>query len=471
MNRPPERFRNWLLHGGLYTGAGVGLRGINLLLMPVATSLLSPAEYGTYDLVLVVVNWIFILVTLEASAGFTTIYCTAEEPRRPRIAGAVAGFALFGSILAALLLLPWSKPLAAVLLGDPGAATALALALAALPLYALSTVAQLQLRNAIRPLPAIRSQIVSALTSTLLGLFLAWWGLGVHGMLIGAIFGWTLGTATAWRACRDLWVPAIDRVELMAVLRFSAPLTIASIGLSVSQYAERFVIAHRLDHDLVGTYGVAARIAGLVGLALIGVQASLAPLVFTQSRDPAVRSRLAGMLVVTLAGSLVLLCWLSAWAEPLVHWLAAPTYAKAIELIPILAAAQLATQLIPFAPGPWLARQPWRLVGVSLAAGVASPLLALQLIPRMGVVGAAWANLAVAGSMIVVLLLISQRSFPVPHHWSRLVLLLALALAAMLAIAHADGLVLRTLLAAGVTVVIAGLGWAQLRDLMLRGVR
>lgn len=464
----PDGIRYWLLHGGMYTIAGVALRGVNLALLPLMTSLLSPADYGTYDLILVVVNWACILITLEASAGFTTVYCTADVERRPRIAGTVMVGAFIGSMAAVLILVPFSGLLAESLLGGSNSRLIVALSIVAMPLYAISGLAQLLLRNALRPGRAIASQAGSALVASSLGLVLAWAGYGVLGMLVGAIAGWATGLFLAWLGARDLCRLGIDRGELVGMLKFCAPLTLSSIGMSVGQYAERFVVADQLDRDAVGAYGVGARLAGLVGLALIGVQSSVAPLIFSQSRDPAVHRRIAILLELVLSASMVLVCWLTALSDILVGFLATSAYSQAASLVPILALAQLATQLVPFAPGPWLARQSWRLVGVSLTAGVVLPIAAWWLVGRTGLVGAAWANLGVAVSTLAALLFMSQRSFPVPHCWNRLALVVALGCGASTVIMSQSDLAPRLLVATCATVLIMLAGLANLRRFMQR---
>src|SRR5512141_77425 len=88
-------------HSALYGAADVFTNVVNFLLVPLYTSYLTPADYGTLALLLLFGTVAKIVFRLGLDAGFFRIYYELEtEEEQRRLAGTVAVFsALVGTTL------------------------------------------------------------------------------------------------------------------------------------------------------------------------------------------------------------------------------------------------------------------------------------------------------------------------------------------------------------------------------------
>ena len=64
----------------IYTLPSIVSKGMTLLLIPLYTRVLSPADYGSLDLLLVFMSIINLTVALEVSQGVARYYSMASEP-------------------------------------------------------------------------------------------------------------------------------------------------------------------------------------------------------------------------------------------------------------------------------------------------------------------------------------------------------------------------------------------------------
>ena len=81
--------------------------------------------------------------------------------------------------------------------------------------------------------------------------------------------------------------------QLRAMLRFSAPLVPAGLAVFISLYINRFALNHFGSLEDVGHFGIGSRIAGLVALLILGIQAALTPLVYQHYREPQTPGQIA----------------------------------------------------------------------------------------------------------------------------------------------------------------------------------
>jgi O-antigen/teichoic acid export membrane protein len=82
--------------------------------------------------------------------------------------------------------------------------------------------------------------------------------------------------------------------------------------------------------------------------------------------------------------------------------------------------ATLFANMYMFAPGLAVAERTHTMAKLTGIAGVANLLLAVALVPVLGIVGAALGTAITSIAWFVALMRASQRYYPVPHRWKRL---------------------------------------------------
>lgn len=457
--------RDVLRDGSIYAASAILSRGLAFLVVPLYSRLLAPADYAALDLVVTAGVLVNLLVPLEVGQGMAREWADApDDAARRRLAGTALAFTAAAYLLFLALTLPFAEGIAERWIGSPGYGGALAIGGVQMACNGLFLQLLGQFRWARRPLGyGVVSVLQAALTL----------GLGVLGSQLGGLAGVLAGQAVAaavaavvaYVAQRREMAPAWSGEALRRMLAFSLPLVPSGAASFVAFYGNRGLLSALAGLDQVGVYAVAARIAALTTLLIVGVQGALTPLVYARHREPGVPDQLARLFSGFVAVALALCLAVSLFAGELVN-IAAASYAPAAALLPWLAPAALLAQMYIFAPGLGIARRTrTQLALTALAAGI-SMLLNVLLIPRYGALGAAAANLGASALFFVSWWWAGQRHYPLPLAFAPLLAALAAYGAALvLALsALADAWPVRAALLLAFCACVWGLG-------LLRGSR
>lgn len=402
--------------GVVYATGSILARGIALLMLPLYTRVLAPADYGALDLIITCGVLINLVVPLETAQALARFWNERElgEPRR-RLAGTAWSFALAGYALFALVTLPLAGPIAQALLGDLRFADALRAGLAFIALNGLFLLLQNQFRWELRPRAyAAVGVLYALLTPAFVALFAWGLGAGLQGVLWAQFVAAGLSTGLSLWWLRGTLSLGLHRADLAEMLRFSLPLVPAGVAVFASFYINRLMLNALATLDDVGQFGIASRLAGMVTLVLVGIQGALTPLVYAHHHEPETPVRLARLFEGFVAVALVACAAIGLFGRELVAAFATADYARAAPLLVWLAPAALLAQMYIFAPGIAIAKKTGWQLAITLASAVLGAALNWMLIPIAGPSGAAWATLAAAALFFGAWLVASQRLYPLP---------------------------------------------------------
>jgi O-antigen/teichoic acid export membrane protein len=450
----------------VYMVPAVVSRGLAIILVPLYTRALSPADFGSLDLLVVFATLVKLTVALEVSQAVARFY--AAEPgagRRVAYASTSWWFTVLTYSLFALAALWQAESLADLVMGRGGMASAFRIGVLYIWASGLFFLIQNQLRWELRSVPyAVTSGIMTIVTAA--GALVAIYalGLGLEGLLWGMAAGAAAGAAYGLSRLQGSYRWRFDVAALREMLAFSLPLVPASIAVFVNTFADRLMVNHLLSVDAVGVYGIGFRIASVVGLVMVGFQAALTPLVYTYYRERDTPAILARIFRVFVAFALLLSLGLVLFAHEILAFMAPPAYASGASVIALLVPSVLLAQMSIFTPGIVIARKTHLILAITVAAAAANIMLNWLLIPVLDIDGAALATLLANAGAFAAYLVWSQRLYPVPHRLLALGAAVAgvAALAALRQALLAEGamrLVLDAgaLVAAAVAVVVLGL--------------
>ncbi len=404
--------------GAVYAAGTIVSRGLALLLMPLVTRLLAPADYGVFDLVVTAGVLVNLVVPLETPQALARFWNEREAgAAQKRLAGTAWTFAVLGYggfVALAWAAAPWLAPrvfgaahveawqAGAVFIGANGVMLLL----------------QSQFRWERRALAYAVVSIAYGAGVLLLLALLAWRGTADAADVLWAHAAASLFVAAGARLrLRGSLAWGLDAGELRAMLRYALPLVPAGVAVFAATYLHRWVLGALGTLDDVGLFGVAARLGGAVTLVLIGVQTAITPLVYAHHRDAATPATLARLAEGFWCLALLACGAMALFARELLGLLAGPQYAAAAPLIAWLAVAALLGQMYIFAPGiPIAQRTGWQLA-ITVAAAAAAVLLGLLLVPLAGARGAAMASVASAALFLSAWIAAGQRLYPLPLRW------------------------------------------------------
>ncbi len=205
--------------------------------------------------------------------------------------------------------------------------------------------------------------------------------------------------------------------------RFGLPLVPTALFLWTTNFSDRLFLVKLADTGEVGLYSVARAHRLGDGPPAHGLQTRLARVCVLdrgRARGASGRTRTSSRTSCSLTTWVATgLALLSPW---IVDWLAAPAFSSSSRVVGPLAFAAVAFGgYIVVAIGVGRARRTqfnWVVTGAAAAVNVA---LNLILIPPYGMMGAAVATIAAYVTMFVGMSWWSQRIYPVPYQWRRVV--------------------------------------------------
>lgn len=403
----------------VYGLAGLVSRGLSLLLLPIYTRVLTPKEYGAFDIILVIGTLAALIIPLEVAQALARFLGDIKEKdERRRMASTALWFTAATYALALVIAVLFARPLTLWLLGDDALTTAFQVGASYIASNGIFYLLQNQLRFELRSKDyALLSCTYAVLTLALGLLFGFGLHLGLSGILGAQLAAATLSVTLGLYLLRNSYALSFDIDRLRSMLIFSLPLVPSGLATFFTLYANRLLLNSMASLEDVGLFGVAARIAAIVGLLIIGLQSALTPLIYAHHSAPQTPASLARIfeIFVALAGFLCLS--LGLFAPELLMIVAEPRYAGAAPLVMALAPAALLSQMYIFFPGIGITKKTHQQLYIFIASAVISLLANWLLIQAMGLAGAAVATLIGSLVFFVLWVVASQRLYPLPVRW------------------------------------------------------
>ena len=409
-------------HSLVYGLGGLVSRILAVLLLPLYTHYLSPADYGRIETLVAAVAVLTIVLRLGISSAFFRFWFDARDDAGRRTVLRTSFWFTMSAATAGLLAgVALAGPISTLLFGDAGDAdlvrAAFLLLWAQMNYEQLTAVFRVEERSTAFVLASVTNVLVTVAATVLLVVVLEQGPLGV---LVGNLSGTLLVYAALLGYRREQLGLELDRGLLRAMNRFGLPLVPTALFLWTTSFSDRFFLVKLADATEVGLYSVGVRIASAMVLLLTAFRLAWPAFAYSIEDDDEARRTYAFVLtyLTVLASWTALgLGLLSPW---LVELLAADAFAPASRVVAPLAFAAVAFgAYIVIAIGLGRARRTqfnWAVTGV--AAGV-NAALNLLLIPPYGMTGAAAATVAAYVTMAGGMAWWSQRVYPVPYQWRR----------------------------------------------------
>jgi O-antigen/teichoic acid export membrane protein len=448
----------------IYGVGDVATSIISLLLLPIFIRYLSPEEYGVITMLLSIEAVTKVAFRWGVDTAFMRLYYDcANERARQRLASTVFLFlaAANGSILMVALLL--SNWLSAHLLGSAHQSALIGLTLTNTFVAGFFFIPFQVLRINGRAREFISLNIARSMGTVAARLLLVVWaGLGVLGIVLADVLVTTILAAAMIRHFVPLIRPVFSKPVLREILGFGLPRVPHSVAHQIIGFADRYFLKFYQGLSDVGVYSIGATFGLALKLFLSAFEAAWTPLFLGVMHETGARRIYATLSTYVVAALVLLVTGLCALAPDVVHLMTTPRYYAAAGVTPWIALGVTCQGFyLVGSIGLIIAkRTKFYPVATGLAA-VVSLAANLFLIPRFGILGAAWANLLAYATLAVVTSTFSWRVYPIPYEWGRL---LRIALAGALSyVVAARGVPaslppLVGLLARGFATVVAYLG-------------
>ena len=372
---------------------GLGTFGSKLLtffMVRFYTGVLTPADYGTADLIMQTANLLLPLVSLGITNGVFRFALDRQEHRK-----SIFSIGLYTILLGSLVLLA-AVPLLARSNSFHEYAELICVYTLSSCLHSLC--AQYVRAEGKTGLFALQGIFNTALVIWFNILFLLVFHMGVTGYVLsvaaadGACTLYLVFREGLWRLC----VPKPDKGLLRAMLRYSIPLIPTTIFWWITSVSDRYMVAYFLGTQANGLYAVACKIPTILTLlSTIFLEAWQFSAIEEATGDRQVHIRFysqvwsAFLSVMVLAGSVLIVL-----SRLEIRLLSAQSYYEAWRYVPVLGMAMVFSAFASFMGSVYVVTEKSQLsLWTALWGAIANIVLNWFWIPRLGIQGAALATL------------------------------------------------------------------------------
>lgn len=395
--------------------------GTGLLLLPLYTRYLSPADYGLIALLEIVALLLATVFSLGMTAMVPFYFVDEPDPacRRRRVGSLLIGVTAVNIVLTALVVAVGPQLVGLLLPSVPFTPFVPILALTALlEPYWIVTGAILQIQERAGRYSALSSARVvlsMALRVTAVVVFEG----GVIGFILANLATAAVTMAAVLPLLRSEATLAFDLRDLTRALRVGGP-TVPNNLLSYGFRAiDRVVMDRFVTREQIGIYYLALRLADVLRLAADVFISAWRPVFFKEAGDP----RFAAVVVpdvIRLVSVVFVAVFLvvSLFAREAVVWLLAPGFEGAAAFVPVLLAAMAIKGLYAF---PylviWYRKRTAYVPVLTLIALLVSVGANLLLTPHFGTWGIATALVLSWSVLFGLVLAVALRWYPLVYPW------------------------------------------------------
>jgi len=406
--------------GAAYTAASILSKVIAVALLPLYTRYLTPEDYGAAEILFAGVVAASIVVRFGLIEAILRFYYQDDEDSSEVVKSTFAGL-FWLSTLGALLALPFAGPLSEALL-DESAPELVRIAIGGLWVLTMWEFMLTLFRLDERARAFFVTTILNVVAAIALTVALVV-GLdeGARGLLLGS---YATGAAFVLVLVALQWRRLSLRPEvplLRRLFRFGLPTMPAEVSLYLLNFVDRLIIVRTLGLAEAGLYSLAVKFAQAVNVLVRGFQLAWPPLAYSIRDDEEARRTYATIVTLFVAGTAFVVTGMWLFSRWIVRVLAAPKFFESYEAIGLISTAVTlyALYMVLVVILGRTGRTEFNFPA-AIGALVANVALNLLLVPSLGIVGA---GLALVASYMVVLgmmYVFTQRLFPVPYEWGRL---------------------------------------------------
>jgi O-antigen/teichoic acid export membrane protein len=407
----------------VYGVGDVAVQLASFLLLPLYTIILSPTENGAIALLLIVEQVMRVVNRWGIDASFMRFYYDcADDGARRELASTIFFFLLAASGSLALAAVAAAPMLGQLLFGGGDFTTPLRLVFVTTLFGSVSFLPFHVLRIEGRARAYVALTFANNLATLLVKLlFVVVLRMGVLGVALADLVvavGLALALAPRYAA---LIRPVFSTRQIRACLAFGLPRVPHSFAHQVIATVDRFVLSRVAPLAPLGVYNIGVSLGLGLKLFLSAFETAWAPFYFREMKSAdaprtfrTISTYVFGVLVLLVAG-------LAAVGRDLVRLMTAPTYHGAAAVVPWigLAVGLQGIYLLTSIGLNITKRTAYYPVatGAATAAAIGASLL---LIPRYGILGAAWSNVAAYGVLAAAGMALSQRFYPIHYEWDRI---------------------------------------------------
>jgi O-antigen/teichoic acid export membrane protein len=426
-----HELRQLVKHAGIYGIGSVLGKAVGFLMIPFYTHYLTTADYGTLELLDLSLALAALVLTMWMNASVIRHYYDYDkvEDRRQTISTVLIAAFVMGIAIATGGIY-FSRGLSTLILKTPELHSYISLISMCFCLSCVNAVCTSYLRAGQRSSLVVAADLASLVMTLSLNIyFIAIRQIGLVGVLYSSLISNVIITfvLTAF-TLREVKV-SFSYQKLHQIVLFGAPLVLTSIAAFTVNFSDRFFLRHFSTISVIGIYALGYKFGFMLSFLVV------------QPFDMIWQARMYDIAKRENSGevfaqifeyySLVLVSvafGLSVVIHEVIRVMSAADFHSAYKVVPVVALAYVFQGMNRyFLTGSYVAKRTLHLGGIGIASAASNIALNFLLIPRYGMMGAAWATACSFFVMATLAYLVSQNAYRIPYVFSRTILVLMLA--------------------------------------------
>jgi O-antigen/teichoic acid export membrane protein len=445
-------------------------RAASLIMLPVYTRLLTPADYGVLQLLDMTSDVAAILVSAGCTAGVMRFYFKAQvEGERRSVLGSAITMQIALNLIGTMLIVIFAAPIWKHVLHGAQSKQLVYLAAANFTLGSLSIVPLIYMQIQKRAL-LFSTVSVARLVLQLAGniLFLVVLRQGPRGILLSSlIVNIAIGALTAGWMIRRIGL-VVSRKALVDLRRFGLPYQLATVGTFIVSFGDRIFLDKYGGLVSVGLYGLAYQFGFMLD------QVGIAPFVrawtprrFEYAHEAKPLRDAKNVQGFRYFNVLAFTCavGIAVFVHPVLRILAHHEYWSAADIVPIILGAYIIQAWVAVVELGIDISEKTKYTNYGVWASVAAVLILYALlIPTFGGYGAAWATLLAFLVRLAFHWHFSQRLWPIAYGWAPTLRIAAYGVVISVASIYLrpSGIVAEMALGAGLLALFVVLVWTSI---------
>lgn len=425
----------------IYGLSGYISKFISIFLLPLYTAVLTPADYGILDLLGTITTVSAFLVISGTDAAFGYYYFRREfaSEKKEMVSSVLFIRLIFSAVLFTILY--FAAPYLTNLIFHKDYTILIRVTALTIVFSSVFLLLQELLRFEFRPWLYTTFSTLSVLIQILLAIyFVLILKQGVYGALMAALIGnFVLFAATIIYIIKRYGL-FFSKKWFKDILKYGFPLIGTSIAVWIFTSTDRYFLNHYTNLSEVGIYAVGMKLGALLGMVSGTFMIAWGPYAADIQYEPNARQIYAKVFEIFSIINIIAVFMISMFSIDILKVFTQPAYYSAKAVVPFLCmSTALWSGYFLAASGIALAKKLVHTIWITISSAVLNIILNFIFTPTLGVIGAALSLMITYFYNFVVILAISQKYYPIPYRYSRIIYIL-IPTAVIIAIAYYFGL-------------------------------
>jgi O-antigen/teichoic acid export membrane protein len=416
-----NQIKKLLNHSFIFSLADFLKGAIGFLLIPIYTRYLTPVDYGKLELLNVTLSILAVLVHQGIGTAFFRSFASCEDEKKISVVNLVSTSYFYMAISALFIgvLLYFSSGKYSQFLFGEGSSSGVFVKIIAVTLFfqTLNMIPFQLMRAHMESLKYVSLSLSGFLIQLILNItFIVMLKLGIIGILLANVITSFLLAVMTMLVIKKHLIFNISKPLLKELLSFGYPLILAGLSLWVLQMSDRFLIQKLASTEEVGLYSLGFRFSNILTLLIImpfqAVWGAYSFQIAVKDGGKTVIRTIATyfLLIMCFFGLLIIL-----WSPVAIKFMTGKNFWEAHKVVlPLVYKSICWGLLVIFIFGLYFSKKTKHLSGIVCIGATVDIILNFILIPKYGMMGAAFSALIAYIIMNILSYKMSQRNYFIP---------------------------------------------------------